>query len=135
MTANVIPTAWREGQGRFWARKSDAVVVAHGRIKGRPAVVAAFEFGFMGGSMGVAAGEAILAAAKLAVMQEAGADRPSSFGRRAHAGRRLVADAVAADDHRRRHGQGGGAALDRRADRSDEGAASRPPLRWSATSP
>ena len=49
----------------------DAVVVAHGRIGGRPAVVAAFEFGFMGGSMGLAAGEALLAAAKLAVLQEA----------------------------------------------------------------
>src|SRR5205807_10123882 len=50
---------------------SDAVVVAHGRIGGVPTVVAAFEFAFMGGSMGVAAGEAILAAAKLAVLQEA----------------------------------------------------------------
>jgi acetyl-CoA carboxylase carboxyl transferase subunit beta len=50
---------------------SDAVVVAHGRVGGHPAVVAAFEFGFMGGSMGVAAGEALLAAAKLAVLQEA----------------------------------------------------------------
>src|SRR5690349_20539719 len=60
----------REGQGRF-GPKSDAVTVAHGRIGGCPAVVAAFEFGFMGGSMGIAAGEAILAAAKLAVMQEA----------------------------------------------------------------
>jgi acetyl-CoA carboxylase carboxyl transferase subunit beta len=50
---------------------NDAVVVAHGRIGGHLAVVAAFEFGFMGGSMGVAAGEAVLAAAKLAVLQEA----------------------------------------------------------------
>jgi acetyl-CoA carboxylase carboxyl transferase subunit beta len=50
---------------------SDAVVVAHGRIGGHPAVVAAFEFGFMGGSMGLAAGEALLAAARLAVLQEA----------------------------------------------------------------
>jgi acetyl-CoA carboxylase carboxyl transferase subunit beta len=50
---------------------SDAVVVAHGRIGGHPAVAAAFEFGFMGGSMGLAAGEALLAAAKLAVLQEA----------------------------------------------------------------
>ncbi len=50
---------------------SDAVAVAHGRIGGHPAVVAAFEFGFMGGSMGLAAGEALLAAAKLAVLQEA----------------------------------------------------------------
>ena len=50
---------------------SDAVIVAHGHIGGIPAVVAAFDFAFMGGSMGVAAGEAILAAAKLAVLQEA----------------------------------------------------------------
>jgi len=60
----------REGQATFGPR-SDAVLVAHGRIGGFAAVAAAFEFGFMGGSMGMAAGEAILAAAKLAVLQEA----------------------------------------------------------------
>jgi acetyl-CoA carboxylase carboxyl transferase subunit beta len=60
----------KEGQGEF-GPGSDAVVVAHGRIGGFPAVVAAFEFGFMGGSMGIAAGETILTAAKLAVLQEA----------------------------------------------------------------
>ena len=49
----------------------DAVVVAHGRIGGQAAVVAAFEFGFLGGSMGVAAGEALLTAARLAILQEA----------------------------------------------------------------
>jgi acetyl-CoA carboxylase carboxyl transferase subunit beta len=49
----------------------DAVAVAHGWIGGQPAVVAAFEFGFMGGSMGIAAGEAMLAAARLAVSQQA----------------------------------------------------------------
>jgi acetyl-CoA carboxylase carboxyl transferase subunit beta len=45
----------REGQGAF-GTQNDAVVVAHGRIGGFPAVAAAFEFGFMGGSMGTAAG-------------------------------------------------------------------------------
>lgn len=50
---------------------SDAVVVAHGRIGGEHAVVAAFDFAFMGGSMGVAAGEAVVTAARLAVLQEA----------------------------------------------------------------
>ena len=60
----------KEGQAAFGAH-SDAVVVAHGAIEGFPAVIAAFEFGFMGGSMGIAAGEAFLAAAKLAVLQEA----------------------------------------------------------------
>jgi len=45
--------------------------LAEGRIGGAAAVVAAFDFGFMGGSMGVAAGEALVAAARLAVEREA----------------------------------------------------------------
>ncbi|HZF76654.1 MAG TPA: acetyl-CoA carboxylase, carboxyltransferase subunit beta [Acetobacteraceae bacterium] len=49
----------------------DAVVVAHGTIEGRRAVCAAFEFAFMGGSMGAGVGEAIVTAAKLAVLQDA----------------------------------------------------------------
>lgn len=49
----------------------DAVVVAHGTIEGRRAVIAAFEFGFMGGSMSPGVGEAIVTAAKLAVLQDA----------------------------------------------------------------
>jgi acetyl-CoA carboxylase carboxyl transferase subunit beta len=49
----------------------DAIVVAHGLIGGQKAVVAAMAFEFMGGSMGAAVGEGILAAARLAVLQEA----------------------------------------------------------------
>jgi acetyl-CoA carboxylase carboxyl transferase subunit beta len=49
----------------------DAIIVAHGTIGGLPAVVAAFDFGFMGGSMGIAVGEGIVAAANLAVLQQA----------------------------------------------------------------
>ncbi|MGH6980530.1 MAG: acetyl-CoA carboxylase, carboxyltransferase subunit beta [Stellaceae bacterium] len=49
----------------------DALLVAHGTIGGAPAVIAAFDFAFMGGSMGVAVGEGLLAAARLAVLQEA----------------------------------------------------------------
>src|SRR3984893_4836414 len=60
----------REGQAALGAG-GDAVVVAHGEIGGVPCVVAVFEFQFMGGSMGIAVGEAVLAAAKLAVLQEA----------------------------------------------------------------
>jgi acetyl-CoA carboxylase carboxyl transferase subunit beta len=48
----------------------DALVVAHGTIGGSAAVVAAFDFDFMGGSMGMAVGEGLLAAARLAVLQE-----------------------------------------------------------------
>ena len=49
----------------------DALVVAHGTVGGLPTVIAAFDFDFMGGSMGVAVGEGLLAAARLAVLQEA----------------------------------------------------------------
>lgn len=51
--------------------QEDAVLVAHGTIEGRRAVCAAFEFAFMGGSMGAGVGEAIVSAAKLAVLQDA----------------------------------------------------------------
>jgi acetyl-CoA carboxylase carboxyl transferase subunit beta len=60
----------REAHGKFGAG-NDALIVAHGHIGRAPAVVAAFEFGFMGGSMGVAVGEAMLAAARAAVEREA----------------------------------------------------------------
>jgi acetyl-CoA carboxylase carboxyl transferase subunit beta len=49
----------------------DALVVAHGTLGGIATVIAAFDFDFMGGSMGVAVGEGLLAAARLAVLQEA----------------------------------------------------------------
>jgi len=51
----------REGQAALGAG-SDAVALAEGRIGGVAAVVAAFDFEFMGGSMGVAVGEGLLAA-------------------------------------------------------------------------
>jgi len=51
--------------------ESDALVVMTGTLEGLEVVTAAFEFRFMGGSMGIAVGEAVLAAAKLAVLQEA----------------------------------------------------------------
>ena len=59
----------KEAQGN--TGEPDAALVAHGKIGGITAVVAVLDFAFMGGSMGVAVGEAIVAAAKLAVLQEA----------------------------------------------------------------
>lgn len=49
----------------------DAVMVGHGAIAGQRAVVAAFEFAFMAGSMGAGVGEALVTAARLAVLQDA----------------------------------------------------------------
>jgi acetyl-CoA carboxylase carboxyl transferase subunit beta len=66
---------------------ADACVVAHGTIGGHRAVIAAFEFSFMAGSMGMAVGEAIVAAAKLAELQEAALIVfPSSGGARMQEG-------------------------------------------------
>src|SRR5579863_7016010 len=60
----------REGQAALGAG-SDAVALAEGKIGGTLAVVAAFDFAFMGGSMGVAVGEGLLAASRRAVEREA----------------------------------------------------------------
>ncbi len=49
--------------------EDDAVIVAHGKMDGMGVVLAVFDFSFMGGSMGVAVGEAIIVAARLAVLQ------------------------------------------------------------------
>ncbi len=51
--------------------EKEAILVAHGRMDGEATVIAAFDFAFMGGSMGLAVGDGLLAAARLAVMQEA----------------------------------------------------------------
>ncbi|MCP4395180.1 MAG: acetyl-CoA carboxylase carboxyltransferase subunit beta [Alphaproteobacteria bacterium] len=52
-------------------KEEDALVVAHGTMGGNPIVVAAFNFDFMAGSMGTAVGEAFVAAADLAMLQQA----------------------------------------------------------------
>ncbi len=51
--------------------ESDAIIVGKGPIEGRNVVVAAFDFDFMGGSMGMAVGEGFVTAAELAVAEGA----------------------------------------------------------------
>ena len=51
--------------------ENDAIIVAHGKMDGMGVVMAVFNFDFMGGSMGVAVGDAIITAARLAVLQRA----------------------------------------------------------------
>jgi acetyl-CoA carboxylase carboxyl transferase subunit beta len=60
----------KEAQAKAGSAR-DAMFVAHGTIAGLPAVIGCFDFAFMGGSMGLAVGEALLAAARLAVLQQA----------------------------------------------------------------
>lgn len=49
------------------AHRDDGIVVAKGHIGGAPTVIAAFDFDFMGGSMGVGVGEGVVRAAAEAV--------------------------------------------------------------------
>jgi len=49
----------------------DAVAIGAGRIGGTPAVALVQDFAFMGGSLGMAAGEAFIAAARAAIAREA----------------------------------------------------------------
>lgn len=47
--------------------RKDGIVVGSGTIGGQPAVIAAFDFSFMGGSMGAGVGEGLVMAARMAV--------------------------------------------------------------------
>ncbi len=51
--------------------RDDCMVAAHGEIGGRKAVVLVQDFAFMGGSLGMAAGEAFIKAAETAVAKKA----------------------------------------------------------------
>ena len=50
--------------------ETDAMISAHGKINGQSAVVSVQDFAFMGGSMGMAVGEAFVAAAQEAVVKK-----------------------------------------------------------------
>jgi len=63
------PDRLKEAQVR--SGHPEAMVVAHGRLDGLAVVVAVLDDAFMDGSMGVAVGEALVAAARLAMVQDA----------------------------------------------------------------
>ena len=74
----------KDAQSKFG--ETEAIIVGHGTIGGRAAVIAAFDFAFMGGSMGQAVGAGLLAAADTALAENAALIVvPASGG--AHAGR------------------------------------------------
>ncbi len=72
---------------RAKTKEKDALIVGLGRIGGQKAVVAAFNFSFMGGSMGAAVGEGLVTAAQTAVKEKAALIVvPSSGGARMQEG-------------------------------------------------
>jgi acetyl-CoA carboxylase carboxyl transferase subunit beta len=58
-------------EARAKTDQDDAIIVAQGNLNGQQTVAAVFSFEFMGGSMGVAVGDAILEAAELSVKNKA----------------------------------------------------------------
>jgi acetyl-CoA carboxylase carboxyl transferase subunit beta len=50
--------------------ETDAMISGYGKIDGQPAVISVQDFAFMGGSMGMAVGEAFIAAAQEAVVKK-----------------------------------------------------------------
>jgi acetyl-CoA carboxylase carboxyl transferase subunit beta len=63
--------ASRLATARKASGERDAMAIAVGRIGGQPAVVLVQDFAFMGGSLGMAAGEGFIAAAEAAVARQA----------------------------------------------------------------
>jgi acetyl-CoA carboxylase carboxyl transferase subunit beta len=59
--------AARLEDGKYKTNSLDAVITATGRLGGVPAVVAAMEYGFIGGSMGVVVGEKVARAVERAL--------------------------------------------------------------------
>lgn len=55
----------RDAQNK--TKRQDAIIVAEGNVGGQKIVAAVFDFSFMGGSMGMGVGEAIITAARRAV--------------------------------------------------------------------
>lgn len=74
-------------EARHQTGLKDALTIAKGTIGGQPAVVAAFNFSYMGGSMGVGVGEGLVRAAEEAVRSKAAfIVIPSSGGARMQEG-------------------------------------------------
>lgn len=67
--------------------EEDAILVAEGTIGGHPVVIAAFDFSFIGGSMGMAVGEGLVKGAERAIeLKAAYITIPSSGGARMQEG-------------------------------------------------
>ena len=98
----------------------EAVVCGIASIGGQPAVLAVFEFGFLGGSMGSVVGEKLARAIELAIDKHLPVLHRLGLRRRADAGRHPLADADGQDVGRARAAGRGGAAVHLDPDRSDD---------------
>ena len=84
---------------------NDAIKLGYGKLDGLPVVIGVQDFDFMGGSLGMAAGEAVIKGLETAVEKRHAVHHVRGLRRRAHAGGHPLADADAAH-----HGGGADAA-------------------------
>lgn len=73
--------------------ETEALVVMQGLLKNMPVIACAFEFDFMGGSMGTVVGDRFVQAAERAIQQKTTINLLRSFGRCAYARRHVVFNA------------------------------------------
>ena len=77
--------------------ETDALVVMQGSVKTVPLIAAAFEFGFLGGSMGSVVGERFVRGVQASLRRGTALRVLHRHGRRAHAGRAALAHADGQD--------------------------------------
>ena len=98
---------------------TDAVLAASGRLEGQEVVTAVQDFAFQGGTLGMAAGEAIVAGDDGRGGAARAVHHLHRLRRRAHAGGHVLADADGAHDRRGAAAARGAPALHRRAHQPD----------------
>ncbi len=99
---------------------NDAVKLGYGKLDGFAVVIGAQDFDFMGGSLGMAAGEAVIKGLDTAVEKGCPFVMFAASGRRTDAGGHPLADAVAAHHNRGAAHTRGAQALYRRTDQPDD---------------
>jgi acetyl-CoA carboxylase beta subunit len=75
----------------------DAVINARGKLNGRPVIVSAMEYAFIGGSMGAVVGEMITEGDRARYRKQGSHHHRFGFGRGAHDGGRHQPDAIGQD--------------------------------------
>lgn len=106
---------------RTKTEQEDTILAGVGLLKGLKIVAVVHEFQFMGGSLGIAAGEAIVKAFERAISERCPLVMFPGLRRRSHAGRHSLPDAAAAHHGCGEHAERGGHALHRGSYEPDDG--------------
>src|SRR5256884_634637 len=84
------PYAQRLKEARRKLGMNDAIITAEGQLNGRPVVMCAMEFGFIGGTMGAGVGEKVTRAIELSIETRRSEEHTSELQSRLHLVCRLL---------------------------------------------